>query len=1191
MLKKKIVKNKIIKIVALAASACLLSGYGVSSFTSPKALTEKDAALITKVKNGALQTNREDFYDENVIYKLPETVAKDQDVSIIVSMDTDTLMDAYAASNSQKTLSEYVLTGDAQAVASKIKTKQNDLIASLTDAKISYTLGQRYDTILSGFEITVKAKDFEKVEEVLSDRATLIVGEEYEPAATDIVHNDVEVYETGIFDSSNCDYQGDGVVVAVLDTGLDYTHTAFSADNYNSTKDAFTLTSVSSLVNKTTAASFTKGLTGEDVYVSRKVPFAYDYADKDPDVLPINSNHGTHVAGVIAGDDDVITGVAPNAQLAIMKVFSDTRQGAKSSWILAALEDCVTLGVDVINMSLGSSCGFAREVDEKRVNEIYDSIREAGISLIAAASNDYNATFSSEKNGTLGLTSNPDSGTVGSPSTYAAALSVASVDGVKTPYLKYKDQIMYFHEASTSSAETKDFVDDILNTLGENVQSHDFEYVTIPGVGRSSDYPEEDDFYQGKIVLVKRGTTTFEDKVRVALKEKGASGIIIYNNVSGIISMAVGADVGAVCSISQDEGEMLAEAGTGIITISRSQVAGPFMSDFSSWGPTSDLQIKPEITAHGGEILSAVPGQDYDRLSGTSMAAPNQAGAAALIRQYVKYSGEFGAFGDTAEDAREITALVNQLMMSTTDIVKNKNGLPYAVRKQGSGLVNITKATTSAGYITTYDKEGNVMDKTKLELGDDKDRVGVYEMTFSVHNITDESISYAIDSLLITEGVSTTYTSHGDTTVTQDGYLLEGTTTAVMSVSGGTQNGNVVMVGANGTANVTVKITLSDADKKYMEDSFAYGMYVEGFIRLDAQGGTSVDMNVPMLAFYGDWTEAPIFDEEYYDTHKDEVNAGIDPEDKMMADAYATRAIGGLYSDYIATLGTYYFTQDPSATQIAASKEHIAISNQSDEYSATISSLDSIWAGLLRNAKEVNISIVEDATGREIFNRTEYNQRKSYSGGGNVYSSSIEVEFGAIEYNLKNNTRYTVTVSSYIDYGEKEEQNNVRNTFEFPLYVDFEAPIVTDVTYRTEYDRTTKETKLFADLSVYDNHYAMGMQLGQIVPADPESGYSFSLASFGKYVTPVYSSYNATSTVTVELTEYVSQLKNSAGLRHFDLSHHHRIHGHGDHLPTGRDSRASDPHAPGHLRRVRTGLADASGRLGMLARSAGSPFL
>lgn len=91
-------------------------------------------------------------------------------------------------------------------------------------------------------------------------------------------------------------------------------------------------------------------------------------------------------------------------------------------------------------------------------------------------------------------------------------------------------------------------------------------------------------------------------------------------------------------------------------------------------------------------------------------------------------------------------------------------------------------------------------------------------------------------------------------------------------------------------------------------------MYVEGFVKMEAASGTSVSLNVPLLAFFGDWTEAPIFDEEYYDTNKDELNAGLDAEDKLMADAYATRVIGGLYSDYITTLGAYAFTQDPSAT-------------------------------------------------------------------------------------------------------------------------------------------------------------------------------------------------------------------------------------------------------------------------------------
>ena len=166
--------------------------------------------------------------------------------------------------------------------------------------------------------------------------------------------------------------------------------------------------------------------------------------------------------------------------------------------------------------------------------------------------------------------------------------------------------------------------------------------------------------------------------------------------------MSIGESTGAVCSISQDVGEKLAAAGTGIIRVSKSQVAGPFMSDFSSWGPTSDLKIKPEITAHGGEIYSAVPGQAYDRLSGTSMAAPNQAGAAALIRQYVKYSEVFGASEEMESKPVEVTKLVNQLMMSTTDIVLNKNGVAYSVRKQGAGLVNIMNAYTSASYVSNF---------------------------------------------------------------------------------------------------------------------------------------------------------------------------------------------------------------------------------------------------------------------------------------------------------------------------------------------------------------------------------------------------------------------------------------------------------------------------------------------------------
>lgn len=1128
------IKKTAIKVLSVVLSASLLSSFLISNLGKSNGGAALAESYVSKFDK-SVNNNVEDYFDSNVVYQLPETVSSNDEISVIVSLDTDSLMDAYSNTKTSKELTDYLLTDAASAVAKTVAAKRDSLINKLVKSGINFEVGEEYDTVLSGFEVTIKAKDFDRLTNVVGERATLIVGETYEPAVTEIVTNEVDVYETGIFDSSSSTYQGDGVVVAVLDSGLDYTHSAFEADNFYSVNEAFNLNEGSDFGDKvanTVAADFTLGLSVEDVYVSRKIPYAYDYADKDTDVLPTNSDHGTHVSGIIAGNDDTITGVAPNAQIAFMKVFSDFADGAKTSWLLAALEDCVHLGVDVINMSLGSSCGFAREVDDENVNTVYDSIRDAGISLVVSAGNSYNSTMGSEKNGNLGLTSNPDSGTVGSPSTYAASLSVASVDGVKTPYILYNDDIIYFNEATNSAAKTKNFVNEVLATLGSDVTSHTFEYVTIPGIGRSTDYPKDASYYAGKIVLVKRGTTTFEEKIRVALKEKGAAGIIIYNNVSGTISMSAGDDYGAACSISQADGELLAANEIGYITISKSQIAGPFMSDFSSWGPTSDLQIKPEITAHGGEILSAICGGGYDRMSGTSMAAPNQTGATALIRQYVKDNSELFGSNLTTND---VTAIVNRLMMSTADIIYNKNGLPYAVRKQGSGLVNITKAYTSASYITTFDKYGNEMDKTKIELGDDKNKTGEYEMTFSINNVSNSSVSYNIDSVIMTEGVSDVYTSHGETTVTQDGYLLEGTKTTVTSVSGGTNANNVITVGAKSTATVTVTIKLSSEDKKYLDDSFENGMYVEGFITLKATSGTNVDMNVPVLAFYGDWNEAPILDEEYYDTNADELNMGIDQQDKLMPDAYATKVVGGFYSDYIAVLGSYYFQQDPSATPIAANKDYIAISNFQDDTNSAINSLEYIWAGLLRNAKQVEISIVEDSTGKEIFNRVNYDQRKSYSSGSTIYYSSTEVDFSSLEYNLKNNTKYTVTYTTYIDYGTHKEQDEVnkRNTFTFPLYIDFEAPVVTDVVYRTEYDKTTKKTSLFADLSVYDNHYAMGLQLGQIVPEDdPNSNYTFKMKGFGKYVTPVYSSFNSTSVVTVELTDYVAQLKNSAGFNY-----------------------------------------------------------
>ena len=90
---------------------------------------------------------------------------------------------------------------------------------------------------------------------------------------------------------------------------------------------------------------------------------------------------------------------------------------------------------------------------------------------------------------------------------------------------------------------------------------------------------------------------------------------------------------------------------------------------------------------------------------------------------------------------------------------------------------------------------------------------------------------------------------------------------------------------------------------------------------------------------------------------------------------------------------------NPAATKIAADKKYISISNQENDKQSAVNSIEAVYAGLLRNVKEANIQIVEDATGKVIFEKTEYNIRKS-SGAGSISPSSIDVEFKALDAHI-----------------------------------------------------------------------------------------------------------------------------------------------------------------------------------------------
>lgn len=1025
-------------------------------------------------------------------------------VNVIVRLKDDSLVDRYfSKGKGYASVKDYVASKDAQSYMSSLALKQNELIAEF-GREIEISTSYSYTTILNGFAAQIRYKDLEYLENN-SKVEDVIISETYARPQYEVTTNDVNVYGTGIYDSSNIDYNGEGTVVAVLDTGLDYTHSAFQQQpqgNVSLTRD-----DVDALVNDTAAAALSAGrasdaftLSTDQVYLSKKVPFAYDYADKDADVYPYE-DHGTHVAGIIAGQDDEITGVATEAQLAIMKVFpSDDESGAETQDILAALSDCILLNVDAINMSLGSSAGFARESDEDGINEIYDSIRDTGICLIVAASND----GSSAQQGRYGtnLTSNPDSGTVGSPASYEASMSIASISGVKTKYMVANGNTpVYINDSSTIAGDKNDFIGEL---MGQGYST--LEYVTVPGLGQAADYIGLD--LSGKVALVRRGTSTFEDKIKMA-QSKGAIACIIYNNVTGTISMSVGkTSVIPSCSIDLETGTALSELASGTLVLSEDYEAGPFMSDFSSWGVLPDLELKPDVTAHGGDIYSAVRG-GYDRLSGTSMACPNMAGATILVREYVKQR-----FPELT--SVEITELTYQLMMSTATIANNQEGNPYSPRKQGAGLADIEKAIATSAYLWV---EGE--NKTKLSLGDDPNKTGVYELNFKITNLSKYARSYTVAPYIMTETVSV-----DGKTVAEKAHMFNDSAISV-KVNGKAVSRSTVAVSGYRTANVTVTISLTDAEKAYLDENFVNGMYVEGFIRLLSQD-SDVDLSIPYLAFYGDWTKAPMLDVTAYEVGESEMDSSVTEEDKLQADVYATLPMGAYKAiadedDYIWGLGEYGYklstTYYETVTKPATVEEHASLStNQSALYK-----LDYIYAGLLRGSKETYMTVTDNATGEIIYEDTYINARKSvYTGGRRP--GFIQVDLDASAYNLSNNSTYTFYMEGKLDYDCDREHTTERTTFSFVFTVDSEAPVLRDdmTNIRIVKDSSGK-FRYYLDMYVYDNHYLQAYTMSSISGIS-ESGSLLNQKQLFNMTVPVNGGCGVTNVITYELTSVWNEL-------------------------------------------------------------------
>ena len=702
--------------------------------------------------------------------------------------------------------------------------------------------------------------------------------------------------------------------------------------------------------------------------------------------------------------------------------------------------------MDVANLSLGSDCGYidydSEDAFTKSLLDVFERTGESGVSLAVAAGNAYNAAYGDAFGGKA-LASNPDYGLVSEPSTYGESLSVAAVSNgvVNSPYVTVGGKNLAYQDSATISEDENAKPFRSLSARGS------IEYVVVPNYGAEEDYAGLD--LTGKIALVQRGGGMYYEQKERNAANAGAIGMLVYNNVPGMLYMSI-TDWKIPCAfISQAAGEYMKQQQTKTLSVAAADalVESPTygMADFSSWGATTELTLKPELTAPGAGIYAAVPG-GYESMDGTSMASPHVAGGMAIVQQALKAR-------DASMSGADRKHMTDTLLMSTAHVIYDNDGVPYSPRKQGAGLMSINDAVNTRGYLSVAG-----MERPKLELKDDPAMKGVYTMTFTVHNTGSDTLYYDVTPIVLTDTTESYVNGNQQefSTISGSSRLLPHTFTTNCE-------NNRVSVAPGKTADVTVTVTVTD-EGRTMLAQFPNGSYVEGFVTLTqvAADGSAltdpIDLGLPFLAFYGDWTKAPIMDStDYWETLDGSAS---------QAQAYMNTAFSSSSEN---TVDTYL--GDNNYTSVPYLADRNAISPNNDDF---MDSLTGIYTGLLRNTKSLKYTIT-GANGQVYYSKDcEYVGKSIYSydyyrivpAGVDAEYDGIEPWYGTDSHNAKlpNNTKATVTIEATLPYGDGVGTNQ-KHSWSFPITIDTEEPHADNLKV------TESEGRYYLSLDVSDNQY------------------------------------------------------------------------------------------------------------------------
>ncbi|KAI0405448.1 peptidase S8/S53 domain-containing protein [Xylaria palmicola] len=492
---------------------------------------------------------------------------------------------------------------------------------------------------------------------------------------------------------------GKGIKIGVIDTGIDYTHPALG------------------------------GCFGPGCLVS----YGYDIVGDDydgfntpvPDSDPYDgcAGHGSHVSGIIAAQANEygFTGAAPGVTLGAYRVFGCTGSAANDVLIeayLRAFED----GSNIITASIGGPSGWSEDPWAVVVSRIV----EAGVPCTVSTGNE----------GAMGLFY------ASTASNGKRVTSVASIDNWVTPILLIDSSF----SVDGGDAETFGYVvgdPSAWTSVNLPLWTPSFD-TTDPAMG-CNPYPADTPDLSGNIVLIRRGTCTFVQKVTNAANA-GAKYVMFYNNVPVGASGPSVTEVKAIQAVGMttaSQGEAWAKAlaaGSKVVldmvdpetapvslTTADNTLTGGAASTFTTWNPTFEMDVKPQIASPGGNILSTYPQTlgSYAVISGTSMACPLVAGIYALIADV---RGTF----DPATLEALIASTANPRLYNPGS---GNTNLHAPVAQVGAGLVQ----AYDAAYATT------LLSKSYLAFNDtdNLDRT----LRFSIKNLGKKPVTYKLGSV------------------------------------------------------------------------------------------------------------------------------------------------------------------------------------------------------------------------------------------------------------------------------------------------------------------------------------------------------------------------------------------------------------------------------------------------------------